>query len=562
MKKSVINKISILLISFFFLPFVVKAAGSVGVYFSGDSTYKPGDTVSLSINVGTVNGGADGKVYGFNGNIGYDSSCLQLQSINATGGWNPTVNGSKFILANYGLDRGVQNGSIGSVKFTALKDCSTTVTLSGSASDTAGDVSAGSASKTIKIYTPSNNNNLTSLSVTPGGINFNGGTSYSTSVGADVTSVTVSAAAQDSKASVSGTGTRNLNYGANEIKITVTAEDGSKKVYTINVNRKDDRSSNNNLASLSVSGGKLIPGFSKGNTKYSMEVPFETSKINVNAKAEDAKSKVTISNPELVAEEVTQVKITVTAENGVSKTYVIDVKRGKDPNKPLSNNNYLAYLNISEGMMLSPSFDREKLNYAVYLPYEVSHIDISYGVEDTKYATVTAEGNNQLSIGNNLFKYTVTAEDGSKRVYTLTVVRNESLDAPDKQIVTNTYLKKLTLDGGKLVKKFNKKKYVYYYKGGKKVSIKEAIPEVAGNKVTTYKMDKSFVIVVETESGAKGYYLLIEQSNLMLIIILSLLIIIVSLILYIVIKNKKNNKSNENISEKPKKRRKLGRKKE
>lgn len=560
MKKSIINKISLLFISFFLFPLISFAAGSVNAYFSGNGSFKPGDTVTLNINVGTVNGGADGKVYMFGGFVTYDQSCLQYQSISGHNGWTASMNtgNNKIAIADYSLSNGVANASVASISFKALKDCQTTVSMSGaSASDTAGNISVGFSGKSINIYTPSNNNNLSSLSISPGSINFNGGTAYSTSVGADVTSVTVSAAAQDSKAKISGTGPRNLNYGSNDINVTVTAEDGSKKTYTINVNRKDDRSSNTNLATLKISNGTLSPGFSKANTKYSMDVPFSTTKLNISATAEDAKSKVTISNPDLVAEEVTTVKVTVTAENGATKTYTINVKRGKDPNKPLSNNNYLSDLSVSIGM-LSPAFDKDKLNYAVYLPFEVSYIEVNTSVEDTKYATIKKEGDNNLSIGNNLFKYTVTAEDGSERVYTLTVVRNESLEGNKEKLNTNTYLKKLSIKNGVLTSKFNKKKNVYYYyKLGGKSNIKDAIPEIKDNKVSTYKLGNSFVIVVEASSGAKSIYLVIEKSMLLIIIVGLLIIALITSILVLRYKRNKNNHNNDvNNERKLKKRRK------
>ncbi|MBO4601367.1 MAG: cadherin-like beta sandwich domain-containing protein [Bacilli bacterium] len=565
--KKVINKFTLLLISFFLFPFVTYAAGSVNAYFSGGSTFKPGDTVTLTINVGSVNGGADGKVYMFGGFVSYDQSCLAYQSISGHNGWTAQMNtgNNKIAIADYSLSNGVQNGSIGSITFKALKDCQTTVSMTGaSASDTAGNVSVGFSGKSIKIYTPSNNNNLSSLSVNPGGINFNGGTSYSTSVGASTTSVTVSAAAQDAKAKISGAGNYNLNYGANNINVVVTAEDGSKKTYSINVNRKDDRSSNTNLSSLSVSNGKLSPGFSKGNTKYSMEVPFATSKLKISANPEDPKSKVSISNPDLVAEETTAVKVTVTAENGATKTYVIDVKRGKDPNKPLSNNNYLSDLSVSTGM-LSPAFDKEKLNYAVYLPFEISYIEVNTSVEDTKYATIKKEGDNNLSIGNNLFKYTVTAEDGSTRVYTLTVVRNDSLEGNSKNTNTNTYLKKLTVKNGIITSKFKKDKNIYYYYSlGGKTKIKDAIPEIKDNKVTTYNLGGSFIIIVEAASGARSYYLLIEKSTLVIIALILLIIALVTCIFVIRHKRKKNgNNNNINVddnSSKKKKKRKIKKK--
>ena len=552
MKKKVINAVLSIFIFFLLLPIVVNAA-SVGASFQGNGTYKPGDTVSLSIHVGTVNGGNDGSIYAFSGTLNYDSSCLQYQSVSARSGWGESSNPAnhKIILSNSGLNAGVSNGSVGTVKFTALKDCTTTVSMSDpKAADKAGDISVGFSGKSIKIYTPSSNNNLSSLSVSPGGISFNGGTSYSTSVGANVTSVTVSAAAQDSKARISGTGPHNLNYGANNINVTVTAEDGSKKTYTINVNRKDDRSTNNNLSSLKVSNGKLQPGFSKGNTKYTMEVPFSVSKLNISATAEDPKSSVNISNPDLIAEETTTVSIKVTAENGSSKTYTINVKRGKDPNKPLSTNNYLSELTVSNGM-LSPVFNKEKLNYAVYLPYEIASIDIDAQVEDTKYATIKKEGNNDLSIGSNLFKYTVTAEDGSTRVYTVTVVRNESLDSSNVTINTNTYLKKLSIKGGLITNKFDKKKNVYYYyKLGKKVSIKEAIPEISDNKVTIEKNDKAIVIIVEATSGARSYYILVEKSIVPIIIIAILIIMVIVSFIIIKLKNKKGKDVNDKSSTK------------
>lgn len=565
MKKVIINKFTLLLISFFLFPFLVKA-GSISGSLTGGGTYKPGDIVTVNIYVNSSVGGSeadDGKIFMFGGNISYDPEYLEYQGTTGNHGWSVTSNNTRVAIADYSLSNGVKNGVIGTIKFKALKNGSTTISMTGcSATDNGGDLSASINSKSINIYTPSSNNNLASLSVNPGGINFNGGTSYSTSVGASTTSVTVSAAAQDAKAKISGAGNYNLNYGANNINVVVTAEDGSKKTYTINVNRKDDRSSNTNLSSLSVSNGKLSPGFSKGNTKYNMEVPFSVSKLNISANPEDPKSKVTISNPDLVAEETTAVKITVTAENGASKTYVINVKRGKDPNKPLSNNNYLSNLSVSTGM-LSPAFDKEKLNYAVYLPFEISYIEIDTSVEDTKYATIKKEGDNNLSIGNNLFKYTVTAEDGSTRVYTLTVVRNDSLEGNSKNTNTNTYLKKLTIKNGIITSKFKKDKNVYYYYSlGKKAKIKDAIPEVKDNKVTTYNLGGSFIIIVEAASGARSYYLLVEKSSLIIIALIISIIALTTCIFVIKHKRKKNNASNDENTKTKKKRKKKNKKKE
>lgn len=64
-------------------------------------------------------------------------------------------------------------------------------------------------------------------------------TKYNLTVENKITSINVSAKATDSKARISGIGTKKLSEGSNKINIVVTAENGNKKTYTINVTRKE-----------------------------------------------------------------------------------------------------------------------------------------------------------------------------------------------------------------------------------------------------------------------------------------------------------------------------------
>ena len=64
-------------------------------------------------------------------------------------------------------------------------------------------------------------------------------TEYSCTVKNNVTSVTVNATATSSKAKVRGLGTKELSVGANTLPIRVIAEDGSEKIYNVNVTRKN-----------------------------------------------------------------------------------------------------------------------------------------------------------------------------------------------------------------------------------------------------------------------------------------------------------------------------------
>lgn len=85
------------------------------------------------------------------------------------------------------------------------------------------------------------NNWLKSLSVgncnlTPA---FSGATTqYSLIVGADTGSVSISASPVAATSSVTGTGTVNLNYGSNQVKVTCTAQNGSAREYIINIVRQ------------------------------------------------------------------------------------------------------------------------------------------------------------------------------------------------------------------------------------------------------------------------------------------------------------------------------------
>lgn len=82
------------------------------------------------------------------------------------------------------------------------------------------------------------NCNLVSLQVSPGELDpeFSYAvTSYTVQLDEDVTSIVVSAEAEDGNASTSVSGTDNLKPGSNTVKVIVTAENGAVKIYTLNV---------------------------------------------------------------------------------------------------------------------------------------------------------------------------------------------------------------------------------------------------------------------------------------------------------------------------------------
>lgn len=84
-------------------------------------------------------------------------------------------------------------------------------------------------------------------------------------------------------------------------------------------------SKDNTLKSLSIKGYTLTPEFSKDKTEYTLEVENDCKTIEVLAKTNDAKAKLTGTGTKELNEGPNKITIQVTAENGNIKTYTINV---------------------------------------------------------------------------------------------------------------------------------------------------------------------------------------------------------------------------------------------
>lgn len=190
-------------------------------------------------------------------------------------------------------------------------------------------------------------------------------------------------------------------------------------------------SGNCKLASLTVSNASISPAFSTGTTSYTASVPFTTDTLKVSAKAEDKDAKVTIKNTKLTAGKTTTVTITVKAANGTTKTYSIKVKRAQDPNYVPSSNADLKALSVKD-FQISPAFSKEVKQYYVWLPYETETVALSAETAN-KNAELTIGEVTALEIGKGTdIPVTVTAEDGTEVIYTVTAIRAPAPeDTPD-----------------------------------------------------------------------------------------------------------------------------------
>ena len=409
---------------------LMNLAGKSGSFVAGTITLKINDSAKFNITGFEASSGNNNYTVNFAAmNFKLKSSNNNLNGLSlSSGSLSPSFSPSK---TSYTATVNSDSVTINAVKGESVQKISGTGTKKLAYGKNTFKVIVTSEAGTKKTYTivitrpdnRSNNNYLKSLSVSSGSIPFkNGSTKYTLNVDSNVTSLKVDATLEDSKASfVSGYGPRtvNLKYGSNNVLIKVKAENESVRTYTITVNRKDDRSSNNYLKTLTINSGTLT--FVKDTLEYNVSVPFETVRIDVNAVAEDVKSKVVVNNIDLVVGN-NVITVVVTSENEESRTYKINVNRLTEAAKMSDNNN------VSTIDIVGHDFDfvKDVFEYDITLTNE-DKLHFFVELEDEK-ANYVIDGNNDLKDGS-VVKVISTSESGEKKEYKFNVSMKETDDS-------------------------------------------------------------------------------------------------------------------------------------
>ena len=239
---------------------------------------------------------------------------------------------------------------------------------------------------------------------------------YRVIVESNTTSININAVPQSITTTVTGDGAQNVESGNNTFTITTLAEDGvSTFTYTILVIRPAD--SNTNLATLEAIPGTLIPDFKPGLVNYTVNLEEGVSAVRVIATPEADTSTVEGQGTYYLTGAVTEIPITVTAEDNSTKIYTITVNVRKKASS------LLATLVVKDGE-LDPKFASDMFNYSVLVPYEVQRLNMKYAPVDDE-ATVHVSGNQDFIEGFNEVKITVIGSDSpdNTHTYTITVIR-------------------------------------------------------------------------------------------------------------------------------------------
>ena len=169
------------------------------------------------------------------------------------------------------------------------------------------------------------NNYLKSITLSSGTLNFDKDIfEYKINVDYNTKELLISAIAEEKTSTVEVVGNKELVVGENIYKIKVLAENKSERIYTIIVNRLEEGktlSNNNYLANLSIKNHSIA--FVKDKLTYDITLTNETS-LDLKYDTEDEKAFVKVEgNNDLKNNSV--VKIIVTAEDGTTRTYILNI---------------------------------------------------------------------------------------------------------------------------------------------------------------------------------------------------------------------------------------------
>jgi hypothetical protein len=238
------------------------------------------------------------------------------------------------------------------------------------------------------------------------------------------------------------------------------SSNSAQKSNTSNTTTKTKaKSSNANLSNLGMNPNDFT-GFSENKTSYDVTVPNNVTQVEIYATKKDSKASLTGTGIKKLQEGQNTANVIVTAEDGTTKTYTINIKRlskneKQDTTENLdakssSNSKDLELSNLEiEGVNLEPSFESSTYKYEISIKGEQSNLDIKASTNNTS-DKVEIIGNENLQNGQNIITILVT-NSKSDEVATYQIYVNKNVI--DSNTVDNEF--------GKTVKELKIKLWVF-----------------------------------------------------------------------------------------------------
>lgn len=235
------------------------------------------------------------------------------------------------------------------LEFTAIKEGKDSITLSGSIAKNENIEEFENLTTEVNVIRKiSSNNNLSSLKASVGTFDIafdKDVTVYTLTVPYDTESVILSGSLEDITSTVDGLIEYKLTDDKTTANITVVAEDGTIKVYTVYIIKEAKPenvatpvtyyySSNNYLKSLEIDGYEIT--FNKETNEYKITVKSDVTSLDIKAIPEDSRARVEITGNEKFKKGNNTVTITVTAEDGSTREYKITANKESEKKEALT----------------------------------------------------------------------------------------------------------------------------------------------------------------------------------------------------------------------------------
>ncbi len=237
---------------------------------------------------------------------------------------------------------------------------------------------------------------------------------YTVKVPANVESVEVIAKPANKTQTITGGGTRNLIYGDNLVKVTVTAQDGTSETYRVMITREDDRSTDTELAMLNVTNTEIR--YEPGKYEYEAEVPKSVDKVVISARGTDPKSTITGMGEKQLEFGKNVFEIEIETDSGYKQKYKFTITRSTIEFQSSNIGTKLQSLTIDGNKI--DVLEGNKFSY--YNKKGSSELDIE-AITRSITAKAVITGNSHLKEGPNTITITVAEKTGEREEYKIFV---------------------------------------------------------------------------------------------------------------------------------------------